>query len=771
MRVLPALCNPSLVLPLAAVEPALLGASPMDFCTLGESLRSVDCTQPIKLKIFSSSREIIPMLETDCPLPSVDRVIGAFHAASDGFLRRNLVVQAGQCPEPAARDFLLEMLSDRTQTFGLRLAAAEGLASRDDVSAEPLSAAYRSMSYPVKPSPLSREPQNVLFFRQSILGAMGAIRNGSARDFLLEVAGDENEKREARFSALDALGETGDLEAVSALVGIARGTSAIGFRARAIEALGKIGGPEALRTLNTLWKDTRQPETIRKKAVSALGAAGRKAPGSGGVVDGLVNALKSGSNTLRAASAKALATTAGFGAVEAAMCALGTEKDPAIRESLLNVLLNNPEPRMAPVFEQAARTHRNAKIRAHALQLYCSYAGDAALGTLKDVALRETVTGVLQEAFVGLQAIGGLRILPSLFAIRSLLPLKGLDAAIDRFDGPEAVTEVLETFHEKWDRFPFQQIPYQKHMIAFLIKRKSDKRVPAFLTGLLESGRVYSSVAEEAIEGLSDASDLRSFRVLRAIVERESGSYRQKAYQVFEKRCRTRNELLALLAEGGASERMFVLEKLASYGDAESVGFLYDYLKGDPDPSVRGEVIRLYDRKKLPGATDALMEAYRSDPDANVRAYAMARLLDRNRSNPQIRQMILDALGDESPIVRVSAVSSLNHLRPKGDVSLLARSLRNDPEPMVRVEAARALCWRRPLKVDLFITVLTSDADPKVRYASLGGLSRNPPRRALAALAKAAKGDADEPVRSRAAEILRFMNGEADEDGPEGYEF
>ncbi len=107
---------------------------------------------------------------------------------------------------------------------------------------------------------------------------------------------------------------------------------------------------------------------------------------------------------------------------------------------------------------------------------------------------------------------------------------------------------------------------------------------------------------------------------------------------------------------------------------------------GDPDPRTRFVAVSVLAEVEAAEAEAALIAAV-DDDEPNVRAQAL-RSLSRFPRSGRIAQAALGATSDPDPDVRCAAIAaSSGH----ADGSDRARALLADPEPVVRVEAARSL--------------------------------------------------------------------------------
>ncbi|MBZ5621722.1 MAG: HEAT repeat domain-containing protein [Acidobacteriia bacterium] len=131
--------------------------------------------------------------------------------------------------------------------------------------------------------------------------ALAAIGNPPALEGLLKVARDT--RSEARAVAVENLGKMGAAQAIPVLAGVAEERSAPEeLRGKALDALGKLDGPEALLAVRAATGS--EVERVRQSAISAL--SGMKEPGA---LETLLQLVEKRSYASRHAAALALRDT------------------------------------------------------------------------------------------------------------------------------------------------------------------------------------------------------------------------------------------------------------------------------------------------------------------------------------------------------------------------------------------------------------------------------------------------------------------------------
>ncbi|MFJ5261565.1 fumarate reductase/succinate dehydrogenase flavoprotein subunit [Streptomyces sp. NPDC088387] len=236
------------------------------------------------------------------------------------------------------------------------------------------------------------------------------------------------------------------------------------------------------------------------------------------------------------------------------------------------------------------------------------------------------------------------------------------------------------------------------------------------------------------------------------------------------------------------SPRLLGLLSLAESESPPELPAIEPYLT-DPEPSVRRTAVTVLTETLPPGTGPALATAL-SDPDPGVRAAAAAslrELVETLPPQPALRDRLAEAVTTGAdPVVRATALDVLRALRV-GDTGLFTTGLA-DPDPAVRIEAARALVSldavtplaraattdpSREVRVTLAkslgtvgagatnrdeslgaLTGLTHDTDALVRAAAYAALAATGCPEPLAARAVAAQSDGAWQVRAGAATAL-----------------
>jgi hypothetical protein len=166
-----------------------------------------------------------------------------------------------------------------------------------------------------------------------------------------------------------------------------------------------------------------------------------------------------------------------------------------------------------------------------------------------------------------------------------------------------------------------------------------------------------------------------------------------------------RDVLRAALALRDVESRCLALEALDALGeDGDAFRDILRALAGRPEPMVRLYAARALARRGEARFT-ALIHAARTDPDPNLRVFALDALADLSRV-PDLRAACVDALADSALAepetrLRAEAIHGIARARAAGEhLDLLERALLDDPgregrdDPLAPVcdNAAMALC-------------------------------------------------------------------------------
>jgi HEAT repeat protein/cyclophilin family peptidyl-prolyl cis-trans isomerase len=299
--------------------------------------------------------------------------------------------------------------------------------------------------------------------------------------------------------------------------------------------------------------------------------------------------------------------------------------------------------------------------------------------------------------------------------------------------------------------------------VAYALQRIGDARAAGPLVTLASSTGVYTPAF--AIRGLAGIKDRRVVPIAKAIAARADADVRLQAAairalgQVGEAEA---VQPLTTLIFNPATPRNLALEAvtaLASSGDREVFGTMLDLLT-DSWPAMRAAAIT--GAAKLdPEGFLLVISSFDRDPDWSVRVAIANALggLPADRATAGLQ----DLANDDDVRVRGPALEALARVGAPDLTKRLFDAL-EAPDFAVRATAARLMGERRPEgggpRLSAAFARGETDASHVARTAALEALAKYGGDEALATLRKAL-GDADWPVRMRAAELLHGL-GQAD---------
>ncbi len=171
-------------------------------------------------------------------------------------------------------------------------------------------------------------------------------------------------------------------------------------------------------------------------------------------------------------------------------------------------------------------------------------------------------------------------------------------------------------------------------------------------------------------------------------------------------------------------------------------------------------------RRSETGAREGLIEMLRTEPIAAWQATA-CHLLERWVMEPEVAQALVDALNNESPLVREAAVRSLlvQTRAENRDIRKAVKPLLDDPIRSVRVAAAWALIEDLDLKSKAgreLVHMLDHNADQPLGRMQLSqfALLRGNPEIAIRQIRKAIEWDPNSPPFHHDLAILLSMTGD-----------
>lgn len=189
------------------------------------------------------------------------------------------------------------------------------------------------------------------------------------------------------------------------------------------------------------------------------------------------------------------------------------------------------------------------------------------------------------------------------------------------------------------------------------------------------------------------------------------------------------------------------------FGKGEVYERTLQTLASDPDPKRRTNAAYALGEFLAAPGIEACAAAIDRDGDPNVRAAAASAL---GRLNDDGRGALSKAMGDVDPRVKLSALGSAGRINGFTDVVSIAK-LVGDGDAKVRRRSAELLgAMRAKDSVDALIA-LTNDGDAAVRNSAVHALGQIRDGKARAALENIRANDPDGLVRDQAAIALRRL--------------
>lgn len=497
-------------------------------------------------------------------------------------------------------------------------------------------------------------------------------------------------------------------ESVDALASLA-GKGAVSLRARAVEALGKIGGEKAAATLRGLT--TAAEVQVRREA--ALGLARSRAPDAVPALEGL---LEDPSVEVRAAAAYALGQVDGPLPLEA-LSKAAADEDPAVRFSCYQGVRRRKEPGGLPLYEKGI----GEKDPRCLVEVMWGLAASGSPSRIRDLSKhRESphfpVRAALARCLAGWEGKEVTKILRELEADPS--PTVRWEVTTSwgqREDGMDAVLRAASDDHSYVREAACKSL-------ALVIHRSRSEAIRIFVSptltspyevahrldfaGLLASSSLWRGRPAEPFGGsvigrrLLDPSPAVRASAARAAGPLAGGPARPQLLGLVEDTdpwVRAEAALTLALAPGGFTGDIedppagaaAVLDALTS---GESAAILEAIEKGlaDPEASVRAFAARALEGAGPAGAD--LCRTAAGDEDTGVVQAALRSLVRSARDEEGVAETLTAAAGHEDAGTRLLLTFLLAEM--DGEiVSTLLERLAADPSEKVRRMAALHLAW------------------------------------------------------------------------------
>ncbi len=506
--------------------------------------------------------------------------------------------------------------------------------------------------------------------------ALGESANRAATRSLADALGDPEPNVSAALA--EALGQIGDARAVDAL-GDAATTGPRWVRLAAVVALARIGDERATPAL----LEALQDPLLAEPALDGLGAIGDL-----GTVESLRGAARSSDNRLARGAWLACATILTRERQATPPDWLRTAV-AARTESLREELLSDRS-------EEAARLLGLAG-DAESAEALVQHGGDPDIGAACLAALRLLPPGVAVDAVLDHLPAASRQDRSSLL---SALPGLNSRAAARRVadhlaDEDEATRYAAGDVLARTD--PAISEPLLRdalgHPDARAAAARSLGRMPSppcqTLADLLEDAD--ANVRGAAADALACCPAREVRERIAAALERESDPVVRVALLGAlgaaggEAAVRT---LAPRVRKGEGGERFAAVHALGETGAEAAYAPLVEALS-DPAPEIQAAAMRALGRLGDARAASPLAEGMEHDNDVDLRRTAAAAL--QRIAPPEARARLLDALHDDDWEIRLAAVRTLRKMGDEEVADALRRSGDEDPDPLVRREAARGL--------------------------------------------------------------------------------
>ena len=480
---------------------------------------------------------------------------------------------------------------------------------------------------------------------------------------LLQWLEDKNE----RGWAVEALGKIGDPQAIPALLQALKDEH-MNARWKVAKALGEIGDPQAVPALLLTLKDKDQG--VRQSATGALGKIGDPQ-----AVPALLQTLKDEDEDVRDATALALGDI-GAPATPVLLRAL-KDKDQGVRQSATGALGKIGDPQAVPALLQTLKDEDEDVRDATALAL-----GDIGAPATPVLlrALKDKDQGVRRWAVAALGKIGDPQVVPAL-----LQALKDKDqgvrrwavAALGKISDPQVVPALLQALKD-------EDQGVRQSAVAALGKISDPQVVPALLQALKDEDQ---GVRQSATGALGEIGDPQAVPALLLALKDKDEDVRWWAVETLgEIGTPAVPALLQALKDEDQDMRVWTAKALEEIGDPHAVPALLQALK-DEDQGVRQSATGALGEIGDPQAVPALLQALK-DEDQDMRVWAAVAL--GKIGDPQAVPALLLALNDQDGNVRRLAAEALGEIGDPQAVPALLQTLKDGDDEM-RWSAVEAL--------------------------------------------------------------------------------
>jgi len=529
--------------------------------------------------------------------------------------------------------------------------------------------------------------------REESLQALAQLPDPQALERLMEIAQNNSEDWVAREKAIEALGKIGGKQAVDILIKLAnselRGAKfSYDLSHSIIKALGYTRDPRAIDTLVKAWREERQPSA----ALVSLAQIGNPA------VEALLSLFndKNYPAYRRADLARALGKIADKRAVESLVASL-YEEDVSLREAVEWALYKIGEPSI-PVLLSALQSDDHPSVREEAAKL---------LGHLKAIPAVEPLGSLLKDK-------------------EQPLHLRRTVAhALGKIDTLKAVQSLLSIVKDKEE-------PLDLRIASLNALDWRELPIPQDIFSLIKDKTEDSRMRTSAIDILARVKNPRAFELLLSIINDPGEEDGIKAYcvEVLGKIGDEKTpDILVSLAQSHPSLTQSIALALADMEDTRAIPYLLSIIEKSPTDR-DSPTFKALKSLRSPQSLPQLLNLCRSD-DPRLRQLG-AELLASISASASL-DALLSLLKDDYPAVRQAAASALGKLDSFQATEPLIHALKDD-YAIVREASAKALGEIGDKRAVEALLPLLKDHNQKVRECAIIALGELGDSRALPAL-------------------------------------
>ena len=527
-----------------------------------------------------------------------------------------------------------------------------------------------------------------------------------------------------RVGVVKSLGARADTRALPSLVEVAR-EGQTEAAAAAVEALGRIGGADALDALSGLETSLAAPLMPKLQEAELQCAASLCAAGDLSKARPVLERLSgsAGPPSLRAAAFDLYASAVGEPANPRVLAALAGE-DAVLRQAAI----------------QATRTSAGTALLVSAAQRLGSLAPETEVELLAVLAERQATAALPQvlealsspDASVRLGALAALARLGNAAAVPKVAALCATAAPAEKAAITEALGQMpgqgVEEALLRVSNAPAEEV--RLAVLRALRARESARALPLF-TRSLDSASPQER--REAVLGLGQLADTQACPALLAWLGKVPPPEQPLVESALAQICRREGDLAPItgaLQDASAAESLALLNILAAVGGPKALAAIQEALKSNTQ-EVRAAALRLLADWPDATALDALASLAINSPEVRSKTLALrglARLapLARNRPSAEVVALLTRALPGASVNEQKALLAALGEFTEPVSLEAAATQLAN---PALAQEARLAVLkilealdpgHRREVKPVLArLEADCTDADSKARLESL----------------------------------------------------